>query len=255
VFDSPERKLEQGGRNMVKATDDVTQSPPTVEKDAAEAVVEPTEPTTEELKQAVLTLTEQGGKDKQEVKRLQGVIRSQGVTKQDIETLRQEFGGMSDWVAEALDKQNQGGAGELNEKPTASYTEQLTAKRKAEATAQASQPLSEEQQLFYGYMISQGLTIESTEVQEALSDNRNFSEAREHLKGTIAGTGAAARKAEITAAVQETLKQGGLTQGGVGAPTAGSTGYTLDKIKNMSDEEIIQNAEAINKAMVEGKLK
>ena len=238
---------------MVKATDDATQSPPTVETTVVQDPnAEPLEPTIEQLKQTVLTLTEKDTKGQTEVKRLQGVIRSQGVTKQDITALRQEFGGMQDWVAEVLDKQNQGGAGEFNEKPTVSYKEQLAVQKKA---SQAQEPIDPDMQLFFGYAISQGLTAESPEVIEAMSDGRTGKEPYEHLKGTMAGKSDAARKAEITAAVQETLKAGGLTQGGVGAPTTGSSGFSLDKIKKMSDEEIIQNAEAINKAMVEGKLK
>ena len=239
---------------MSEVNEKATQSPPNAENAAEQVTVtEPQEPTTEQLKQAVLTLTEQGVKDKQEVKRLQGVIRSQGVTKQDISALRQEFGGMQEWVAEALDKQNQGGAGEFNEKPTVSYKEQLAAVKKASQSQE--QPADPDAQLFFGYAISQGLTLESPEVIEAMSDGRTGKEAFEQLKGTIAGKSEAARKAEITAEVQKSLKLGGYTQGGVGAPNTGSAGFTKESIKNMPDDELIEKSEAILKAMTVGELK
>jgi hypothetical protein len=233
--------------SMEKVTVNSTQSPPVGENAAAQvAGTEPQEPTAEELKQAVV-------KSQAEIKRLQGVLKSQGVTKQDLADIRQEITSTQDFVAEALDKLNEGREGELNEKPTTSYKERLAASRKANAPE--NQPLDEEAKLFYGYMISQGLTVESPEVREALADNRDFVEAREHLKSTIAGRSEAERKAAITATVQAALKEAGLTQSGVGAPTTGSTGYTLEKVKNMSDEELIANQENILKDMAEGKIK
>lgn len=234
-----------------KATGNKPQSPPAVENAAGqEAGAEPQEPTIEQLKQAVTALAEEKGKSQAEVKRLQGVIRSQGVTKQDIAALRQEFGGMQEWVADALDKMNTGETGELNDTPKTSYKEKLAASKQASQAQE--QAISPEDQLAYGYAISQGLTPESPEVVEAFSDGRRGIEAHEYLKSLIAGKSEAARKAEIAAAVQATLKEHGLTQTGVGAPTTGGTKFTLDKIKSMPDEELIENQEAILKAMVEG---
>jgi len=238
---------------MAKATDSATQSPPVVENDAEQITdAEPKEPTIEELKQAVLALTEKDDKSQKELKRLQGVLRSQGVTKQDLADLRQEVTSTQDLLAEAMDTINQGGVGEFNEKPKPSYSEKLKTMRQSSQSQEATDP---DAPLFFGYAISQGLTLESPEVKEAMSDGRTGKEAFEYLKATIAGRSEAARKAEITATVQAALKNHGLTQGGAGAPTTGGGKFTLDKIKNMSDEEIIANQEAINQAMIAGELK
>ena len=239
---------------MDKVNENATQSPPNAENAAGQGTVtEPQEPTTEELKQAVLTLTQQNQKNQQEVKRMQGLVKNQGVTKTDVQALRQEFSSMQDLVAEALDKTTQGGEGEFNEKPKTSYKEKLEAERKA-AQAQTQQ-ISPEDQLAFGYAISQGLSLESPEVIEAFSDGRSGKEAHEYLKSTIAGRSEAQQKEAVNAAVQAALKGAKLTQGGVDAPTTGGNLLTKEKVKSMSSEEVIASQEQILADMVAGKLK
>ena len=239
---------------MDKVNENATQSPPNAENAAGQGTVtEPQEPTTEELKQAVLTLTQERQKDKQEVKRMQGLVKNQGVTRTDIAAIRQEFSGLQDLVATALDAQSQGEDGEFNKTPKVSYQEQIKAQRKA-AQAQ-EQTVSPEDQLAFGYAISQGLSLESPEVIEAFSDGRSGKEAHEYLKSTIAGRSEAKQKETVNAAVQAALKGAKLTQGGVDAPTTGGNLLTKEKVASMSSEEVIVSQEQILADMVEGKLK
>jgi len=238
---------------MEKATDNAKQGSPTVENAAVQDPnAEPQEPTAEELKQAVLALTEKDTKSQQELKRLQGVLKSQGVTKQDLVDLRQEVTSTQDLLAEAMDTINQGGVGELNDTPKTSYSEKLKAARQASQSQVNSDP---DAQMFFGYMISQGLNLESAEVKEALSDGRTPQEAFTHLKGSIDAKSEATRRTETAEAVQAALKLAGLTGGGVNAPTAGGKTYTREGIRNMSDEDYLEQKPAIDAAIAAGLVK
>ena len=232
------------------------QSSPVEGQDAGNA--EPQEPTVEELKQAVIEASQARDKDQAEIKRLQGVIKSQGVTKSDIEALKQEFGGMQDWVADALDamRETESTFGEFD-KPKQTYKAKLDAVRKEKASQ--GQAMSQDEQMFFGYMISQGLTVQDEIVKEALSDGRTAAEAFTYLKSSID----AKTEQKITKRVQEetdqklesALKKLGLSGVGAGAPTGGGRTFTRRQIADMTDEEYLQLKPQIQEAIAAGRVK
>ncbi len=194
-----------------------------------------------------------------EIKRLQGItkdLQKGRISKEEVDALHQKIDDMQEWVAGAMDDLVSKVSGE-EEKPARTSYRQQVSERKAKAKPQPRDPDAE---AFVGYMQSQGMTLNSPLIKEAIAEERGPQEALEYLKGKIEAKQAAdmEKKAEqiATQKFEQMLKDKGLTASGVSGPTAaGGKIFTTEQIRNMSVEEFKANQPAIREAQRLGKIK
>lgn len=215
------------------------------------------EPQAEPQNPELIALQSENERKEGEIKRLQGILRKQGLSKDEINTLHQKIDDMQLWTATALDQVINKVSGEEEERPQRkTYRQQLEEKQKSKPPPQQNPDVDR----FIGYLNSHGLTVEDNVVQEAVADDRTPQEALNYLKEKMETENQAGidKKIQegIRLGIEQALKDRGLTATGAAAPS-GSSGrsFTQKQINDMSMEEYKEKYPDIQEAIRQGRIK
>jgi hypothetical protein len=190
-------------------------------------------PSAEELTQKIEELTGEVEKGKAHIKTLQGSLKAaqqRGMSKEDIDSLRNEIAGTKKWTAKMMDELANRISGDYEEsKPSRkSFSQQLEDEEKAQNKPEPKKETDPDTEKFIKYMVSQDLDFEDSLVQEAIKvDEDNFRpplEALKYLREKVEEK----KQVEIDKRVDEKLqsykeqwmKEFGLTALGVDGPSA-----------------------------------
>ena len=213
-------------------------------------------PTVEELQQEVERKESVIRQLKSDIKE----IRKSGGSKAEIDSLSRKIDDMQDWVAGAMDDLLIRTSGDYEEaKPTRkSYREELQSKRTQQP---AVDPAA---QRFFDYLTDEGLDFDDDVVQEAMRTTQTPQQALKALKDKMKGTNQEEvkklaeqmLKEALPVALEQRMKEMGLTTGGAGSPS-GSSGrsFTREQIRNMPMDEYKEKLPEINEAIRQGRVK
>jgi len=176
----------------------------------------------EQLKAQLAANTTELTRKEKEILRLQG-IGKKSISRDEFLTMSKKIDDTQEYFAEMMDNFATQQLGEPEETKTGrkSYKDELQSRRAAQAkAAPAANP---EAQVFWAYMLSQGLTLEDADVKEALQEDREPKEALEFLKDKQEAKLQAKieKKAQekADAIVEAKFKALGLASSGAGSPS------------------------------------
>ena len=227
------------------------------------------QPTVEELQKQI-------EEARREIERKEGVLqqtkrelkeaRRSGASKAEIEAIIKRLDFQEEWLAGALDDLATKVAGDYEEpKPTRkSYREELE-ERRQRAKPEAPKP-DPDAQRFLAYCDAMDLHLDYDDIEacdplvkEALSEGRDFREGLRYLKEKMKPKEVDIDKIvneKLQFAVEQKLKELGLTSEGVGTPSGSSGRYfTRKQIENMSIEEYKEKKREIDEAIRHGRIR
>lgn len=228
-------------------------------------VGETAQPAGTEAQPTVEELQRQAEEKDQEIERKEGVIKQLktaikgGGSRAEIEALGVKIDSQQDWFAGALDDLAGRVSGEDLEKPVRkSYTQSLKDSR-----AQIQPSKDPEADKFFEYLASEELDLYDDLVQEAIKDTNSPQQALKSVKDKVKTKSQteieklAEKKAEekINTALEQKLKDMGLTTGGAGSPSGGGRTFTRKQISDMSVEEYKEKRVEISEAQRQGKIR
>lgn len=187
-------------------------------------------------------------------------IQKHGGSKAEIEGLARKIDGLQDWVAGTMDDLAARISGETPEVQTRkSYKAMLDENRKNQPQPQVD-PAA---QRFLDYLADEGLTLDDDMVMETIRDTKTPQEAMKAMKEKIKTMNQAEieklaeKKAEekMQTAIEQALKNAGLTSAGVGSPSGGGKNWTKKQLADMSVEDYLKVKPEIDEALRQGRIK
>lgn len=223
------------------------------------------QPTVEELQGKISEIKAEVDRKEEVIQQTKRELREtlrRGGSKAEVEALSKKIDDVQDWIAGAMDDLTSRVSGEYEEsKPQRkSYKEQLDASR-ANKPKQEIDPAA---QRFFDYLTEEGLDFNDDNVQETIKDTKTPQEALKAVKemvknmnqGDVKKLAEEMVKEQLPLAVEQALKDRGLTTPGAGAPSGSSGGtFTRKQIKEMSLEEYKERKPEIDEAIRQGKVK
>jgi len=228
------------------------------------------QPTVEELQKQL-------SEARQEIERKEGVLqqtkrelkeaRQRGASRAEIEALGKRIESQEEWLAGALDDLATRLTGDYEEpKPSRkSYKQELEERRQKSKPEEPKPDPNAQKFLAYCDAMDLHLDYEDLEacdplVKEALSEGRDFKEGLKYLKEKMKTKDSVdidkVVNEKLQTAVEQKLKELGLTSEGVGSPSGSSGRYfTRKQIDDMPIEEYREKKKEIEEAIRQGRIR